>query len=270
MNNTGIHYISSLVGNIHQAYHFYHHILGLKLTLKTVNQEDSSMYHLFFGDEEGRFGTEFTIFDMPNHPSHRSGSNRLERTVFLVKDFAALEFWQKRLTEFEVENKGIQAFGNGHILNFQDEDGQLLGLTYHNAIGEMFPYKTDEIPSEYAILGIASLHMRIREEKALLSLLTETFGFVEESRFVFEDKIVISLLFDNTFQHRLYLILDQESPISVMGVGAIHHIAFGVLDESDLEDLISRLNLINRPHSGIINRDFIHSLYFRAPNYLMF
>ncbi|CYV22824.1 VOC family protein [Streptococcus suis] len=47
MNNTGIHHISSLVGNIHQAYHFYHHILGLKLTLKTVNQEDSSMYHLF-------------------------------------------------------------------------------------------------------------------------------------------------------------------------------------------------------------------------------
>ncbi|HEM2812599.1 TPA: VOC family protein [Streptococcus suis] len=270
MNNTGIHHISSLVGNIQQAYHFYHHILGLKLTLKTVNQEDSSMYHLFFGDEEGRFGTEFTIFDMPNHPSHRSGSNRLERTVFLVKDFAALEFWQKRLTEFEVENEGIQAFGNGHILNFQDEDGQLLGFTYHKSVGEMFPYKTDEIPSEYAILGIASLHMRIREEKELLSLLTETFGFVEESRFVFEDKMVISLLFDNTFQHRLYLILDQESPISVMGVGAIHHIAFGVLDESDLEDLISRLNLINRPHSGIINRDFIHSLYFRAPNYLMF
>ncbi len=98
----------------------------------------------------------------------------------------------------------------------------------------MFPYEIDEIPSEYAILGIASLHMRIREEKALLSLLTETFGFVEESRFVFEDKMVISL-FDNTFQHRLYLILDQESPISVMGVGAIHHIAFGVLDESDLK-----------------------------------
>ncbi|HFI0161996.1 TPA: VOC family protein [Streptococcus suis] len=139
MNNTGIHHISSLVGNIHQAYHFYHHILGLKLTWKTVNQEDSSMYHLFFGDEEGRFGTEYTIFDMPNHPSHRNGTNRLERTVFLVKDLEALEFWQKRLTEFEVENEGIQAFGNGHILNFQDEDGQLLGLTYHESVGEMFP-----------------------------------------------------------------------------------------------------------------------------------
>ncbi|WP_261307654.1 hypothetical protein [Streptococcus suis] len=174
------------------------------------------------------------------------------------------------MTDLEVENEGILAFGNGHILNFQDEDGQLLGLTYHESVGEMFPYETDEIPLEYAILGIASLHMRIREEKALLSLLTETFGFVEESRFVFEDNLVISLLFDNIFQHRLYLILDQESPISVLGVRAIHHIAFGVLDESDLEDLISRLNLINRPHSGIINRDFIHSLYFRAPNYLMF
>lgn len=106
-----------------------------------------------------------------------------------------------------MENEGIQAFGNGHILNFQDEDGQLLGLTYHDSLGEMFPYETDEISSEYAILGIASLHMRIREEKALLSLLTETFGFVEESRFVFEDKMVISLLFDNTFQHRVQVLV---------------------------------------------------------------
>ncbi|HFI0788003.1 TPA: VOC family protein [Streptococcus suis] len=75
MNNTGIHHISSLVGNIHQAYHFYHHILGLKLTLKTVNQDDSSMYHLFFGDAEGRFGTEFTIFDMPTLPRQRGGKS---------------------------------------------------------------------------------------------------------------------------------------------------------------------------------------------------
>ncbi|MFX3979304.1 VOC family protein, partial [Streptococcus suis] len=73
--------------NIHQAYHFYHHILGLKLTLKTVNQEYSRMYHLFFGDEEGRFGTEITIFDNPNNPSHRSGINRLERTVLMCKHF---------------------------------------------------------------------------------------------------------------------------------------------------------------------------------------
>ncbi|BCP63798.1 putative ring-cleaving dioxygenase MhqA [Streptococcus parasuis] len=270
MNSTGIHHISSLVGNIHQAYHFYHHILGLKLTLKTVNQDDSSMYHLFFGDAEGRFGTEFTIFDMPIHPSHRSGSNRLERTVFLVKDFTALEFWQKRLTELEVVNEGIQAFGNGHILNFQDEDGQLLGLTYHESIGEMLPVETKDIPEVAAIVGIAGIQMRVREEKALIELLEDRFGFVEENRFEYQGQEVISLVFDNEFQHRVQVIVDKESKISVIGVGGIHHIAFGVLDESDLEEMVDHLNLQNRPHSGIINRDFMHSLYFRAPNYLMF
>ena len=270
MNNTGIHHISSLVGNIHQAYHFYHHILGLKLTLKTVNQDDTSMYHLFFGDAEGRFGTEFTIFDMPTLARQREGANRLERTIFLVKDLTALEFWQKRLTEFEVVNEGIQAFGSGHILNFQDEDGQLLGLTYHESIGKMLPVEIKDIPAAAAIVGIAGIKMRVREEKALIELLEDRFGFVEENRFEYQGQEVISLVFDNEFQHRVQVMVDKESKISVIGVGGIHHVAFGVLDESDLEEMVDHLNLQNRPHSGIINRDFMHSLYFRAPNYLMF
>ncbi|UUM58192.1 hypothetical protein [Streptococcus suis] len=68
----------------------------------------------------------------------------------------------------------------------------------------------------------------------------------------------------------MQVIVDQVSKISVIGVGAIHHVAFGVLDTLDLEDMVHTLDLLNRPHSGIINRDFMHSLYFRAPNYLMF
>lgn len=270
MNNTGIHHISTLVGNIHQAYHFYHHILGLKLTLKTVNQDDSSMYHLFFGDEDGRFGTEFTIFDMPNFQMERKGTNRLERTIFLVKDKAALEFWAQRLTDFEVEHSGVEVMGDRHILNFQDEDGQDLALTYHDTIGPMYPMETAEIPESVAILGIAGIQMRVREEKALLDMLTERFGFEEESRFDYQGQQVISLKFDNDFQHRVQVIVDQVSKISVIGVGAIHHVAFGVLDTLDLDDMVHTLDLLNRPHSGIINRDFMHSLYFRAPNYLMF
>ena len=64
MKNTGIHHVSVLGSDIRKAYNFYHNILGLKLILKTVNQDDSNMYHLFFGDETGREGTEFTVFEM--------------------------------------------------------------------------------------------------------------------------------------------------------------------------------------------------------------
>lgn len=167
-------------------------------------------------------------------------------------------------------NEGIQAFGSGHILNFQDEDGQLLGLTYHESIGEMLPVEIKDIPAAAAIVGIAGIQMRVRKEKALIELLVDCFGFVEENRFEYQGQEVISLVFDNEFQHRVQVMVDKESKISVIGVGGIHHVAFGVLDESDLEEMVDHLNLHNRPHSGIINRDFMHSLYFRAPNYLMF
>lgn len=270
MNNTGIHHISSLVGNIHQAYHFYHQVLGLKLVLKTVNQEDSSMYHLFFGDDLGRVGTEFTIFDMPHHARQRLGTNRLERTLFLVRDKAALNFWANRLTTYGIEHEGVQAFGQKHLLMFEDEDGQLLGLTYQETRGKMFPYEGEDIPAEMAIFGIAGIQLRVREEGPLLDLLTEVFGFEEEERLDYQGQKLIVMRFDNVFQHRIHLIVDKDSPISVTGVGGIHHLALGVLDRSDLEDLVTRLNLVNRPHSGIINRDFMHSLYFRAPNYLLF
>lgn len=271
MNNTGIHHISSLVGNIYQAYDFYHRILGMDLILKTVNQEDSNMYHLFFGDQKGRIGTEFTIFDMPNSPTRRPGSNALERTVFLVPDQASLIYWMKRLDSFGVEHSGIQVFGKREILFIQDGDGQELGFTYHEvAIERMFPSKESEVPQEHAILGIAGLQMRIREVESLRKQLVELYGFKVEESFVYQGQQVLTVGFDNDFHHRLDLILDLEAPISVMGVGSIHHIAFGVENHSDLEDLVTRLNLMERPHTGIINRDFMHSLYYRAPNYLMF
>lgn len=270
MNNTGIHHVSSLVGNIYQAYDFYHNVLGLKLLLKTVNQEDSSMYHLFFGDEAGRVGTEFTIFDMPSSPARRPGSNALERTMFLVKNRESLLFWEQRLTGLGIEHSSIQAFGQREVILFTDYDGQELGLTYHQTNGVFYPNNQSSIPQEHAIIGIAGLQMRVREKAELLKILEEYFGFEQVEIFDQDQKQVISLQFANNFQHRIDVIVDKEAPISVMGVGSIHHIAFGVEDASDLEDLVTRLNLVNRHHTGIINRDFMHSLYFRAPNYLMF
>lgn len=84
MKNTGIHHVSVLGSDIRKSYNFYHNILGLKLILKTVNQDDSNMYHLFFGDETGREGTEFTVFEMKGARGNKFGTNAIERTMFLV------------------------------------------------------------------------------------------------------------------------------------------------------------------------------------------
>ncbi|HFI0231185.1 TPA: VOC family protein [Streptococcus suis] len=270
MNNTGIHHISSLVGNIYQAYDFYHGVLGLNLVLKTVNQEDSSMYHLFFGDERGRVGTEFTIFDMLHSPARRPGTNALERTIFLVKSQQALDFWEHRLGSLSIPYQRVEVAGQQSILLFEDEDKQPLGISYQAEDRTFYPVQTASIPEDYAIVGIAGLQMRIRDLEELEEMVIHYFGFEFDSQFIFQEKVVRRYRFPNEFQHFIDLIIDREAPISVMGVGSIHHIAFGVEDRSDLEDLITKLNLIRRHHTGIINRDFMHSLYYRAPNYLMF
>lgn len=86
MNITGIHHVSVLSSNVENSFYFYHHILGMKLIMKTVNQDDTTMYHLFFGDEVGQAGTEFTVFEMKNFRKQVFGTDAIERTMFLVKN----------------------------------------------------------------------------------------------------------------------------------------------------------------------------------------
>lgn len=270
MRNTGIHHISSLVSDIEVAYDFYHRILGLKLLLKTVNQEDSRMYHLFFGDEEGQEGSEFTIFEMKDYRPNRFGTNALERTLFLVNSYDSLLYWEERLTGFAVQTEGVVPYQDGHILRFEDSDGQKLGLLYQKHGSDLKPYLPSDMPSQHAILGLAQIHVRVRELVPVLDLLRDVFDFRAGEAFRDQGLMVYPLIFDNAFGHQIHLIEDRTSPISVIGVGGIHHLALGVASKDDLEGLATYLDSQNLRHTGLVDRDFMTSLYFRAPNYLMF
>ena len=89
MKNTGIHHVSVLVRSAEKAYDFYTNILGLKMFL--------TMYHLFFGDQEAREGTEFTVFEMSHFRDNQFGTNAIERVMLLVPSVESLYFWQERL-----------------------------------------------------------------------------------------------------------------------------------------------------------------------------
>lgn len=270
MTNTGIHHISSLISDARQAYIFYHQMLGLKLSLKTVNQEDPSMYHLFFGNQESQVGSEFTLFEMgKDYRKNRFGTNALERTVFLVTNYDSLIFWKKRFEDHNIVHEPIMIYQDRHILYFEDFDGQKLALTYHHHIGKLAGFEHSDIPKSYRILGIAEIQIRVRELTPLLNLLEHTFEFEPKEKFEHQGFDIYPLLFSNAFQHEIHLILDKESPISVIGTAGIHHLALGVSQRDDLKVLQTTLQQEKKPNTGIINRDFIQSLYFRAPNYLM-
>lgn len=57
----GHHHISMITKNAQQNNKFYRDILGLRRVKVTVNQDDTSMYHLFYGDKTGSPGTELSF-----------------------------------------------------------------------------------------------------------------------------------------------------------------------------------------------------------------
>ncbi|NVE07085.1 VOC family protein [Enterococcus faecium] len=148
-----IHHISIVNRFIRPTFDFYHNILGLKLLMKTINQDDHTMYHQFFG------------------------TNTIERTILKVPSEASLHFWEIYFETQGVCHYGIESFSGRPILRFEGLDATQLALVplrEFEDIDDYFPYVTDQIPTEHAILGIDAIQLRVQysdaTERELLSV----------------------------------------------------------------------------------------------------
>ena len=172
-----IHHVSAINRDAKKSYQFYTHLLGLELMLKTVNQDDLEMYHLFFSDIEGRPGTDFTTFEMKSGIDRVFGTNAIDRTVFAVPSLEALDFWEQRLNEAGIFNCELEVYGDSKILRFEDFDGIQLGITPIKQAPEFnFSRETAEITKEHAIIGIDSVHLRVRYAAATAQILRDLFS----------------------------------------------------------------------------------------------
>ena len=97
MKLEGIHHVTAITGDAPRNVDFYARVLGLRLVKKTVNQDDPSVYHLFYADEPGRAGADITFFEYPGAQRGRAGAGMVHRVVFRVGSEAALDFWEERL-----------------------------------------------------------------------------------------------------------------------------------------------------------------------------
>ena len=97
MNLDGIHHITAITGDAPRNVDYYTRVLGLRLTAKTVNQDDPSVYHLFYGDELARPGADITFFEYPGAIPGRAGAGMVHRIVWRLASEQALDFWADRL-----------------------------------------------------------------------------------------------------------------------------------------------------------------------------
>src|SRR4029079_13826651 len=102
MRLEGIHHVTAITGDAPGNVEFYAGVLGLRLVKKTVNQDDPSVYHLFYADERGSAGADITFFEYPGAQRGRPGAGMVHRVVFRVGSEAALDFWEERLRAEDV------------------------------------------------------------------------------------------------------------------------------------------------------------------------
>ena len=127
VNVAGIHHVSAITAQIERNHHFFTQILGLRLVKKTVNQDNTSSYHLFYADAVGTPGTDMTYFDIPGMGRTLPGVSSINSTAFRVTSEEALHYWVKRFDDNNIAHGDITERFGRKVLPFQDfEDARFL------------------------------------------------------------------------------------------------------------------------------------------------
>ncbi|MCC7207872.1 MAG: ring-cleaving dioxygenase [Anaerolineae bacterium] len=275
MDLHGIHHVTAVTGDAPANVAFYTQLLGLRLVKKSVNQDDVSAYHLFYADKLGSPGTDMTFFDWPQTPPHQHGTDSIARTWFRVNGRAALEYWIERFGRANVRHGGVETFANRTLVRFEDPEGQRLTLADDQGAsfeGEI--WDGADVPAEYAIRGFYGVTLSVPRMAPVGEILVRLLGMealashpaLENDR----DRLT-TFTMDGGGPGREVCVLEQpdERPAR-LGHGGVHHVAFRLRDDEEQRIWVDRLNRAGVRHSGIIDRYYFKSVYFRISVGILF
>jgi len=255
MKLEGIHHVTCITGDVRANVDFYTRVLGLRLVAKSVNQDDPYVYHLFFSDEEGHPGSDLTFFDYSQAAPGRAGAGMVYRVEWRLASADAVAFWEKRL-----KAESVATTRDGNRLRFSDPEGLEHELLVSTAADEPRIAEHPEIPRELALQGFDGVR---------------AYGSPDRSRPVLEKILNASAVDAHTFELRgkqrggtiAYDMPPAERGIP--GAGTVHHVAWGTTI-AEHPEWQGHLEASGVHTSGIVNRHYFHSIYFREPNGILF
>ena len=263
---TGLHHITAIASDPQANVDFYTGVLGLRLVKKTVNFDDPSAYHLYYGDESGTPGSIITFFYWPGHEARgRVGAGQNTAIVFSAPA-ASLDFWQTRLQSNNVAATRLTRFGED-VVAFADPDGipvEIVAVTDDNRTG----WNTAAIPAAHALRGMHTAELTVRAPQATEKLITEMMGY----RLVKREGNRARFTSATAERSGAYIdvIADASAAPGAGGSGTIHHIAFSVPDDATELVMQKALHLAGYPVSDVRDRNYFHSIYYREPGGILF
>jgi glyoxalase family protein len=251
----GIHHISAITGDAPSNVDFYARVLGLRLVKKTVNQDDPTVYHLFYADEDGSPGADLTFFEYPGARAGKHGSGMVHTVVFRVGTEAALDFWAQRLA-----GEGIETTRKDGSLAFSDPEGLGLELVVVERPEPALVARSLEVPPQHAIQGFEAVRAYVDDATHSEALLRGPLGLTELAEHDWEARGEL----------RGGRILFEPSPgRGIPGAGTVHHIAWsiGLGEEEAWQALVTNAGLHATP---VIDRFYFRSVYFREPSGILY
>ena len=257
MELEGIHHISAITGDARRNIDFYTRVLGLRLTAKSVNQDDPTVYHLFYGDEHARPGADLTFFEYPGATPGRPGAGMVHRIVHRVASDEALDFWGGRLGA-----EGIPFERDQAGLRFADPEGLAHELIADPTDDAPLVAVHPEVPAELALRGFEGVRAYSGNPAASAQMLEQLMG---ARRAGDEDR------FELRGERRGGWIAFDPAPAERgrQSAGVVHHVAWGTYDV-DLPSWIELVGQAGVPNSGYVDRHYFHSLYFREPGGVLY
>jgi glyoxalase family protein len=251
MKLEGIHHVTCITGDAPRNVDYYTGVLGLRLVKKTVNQDDPTVYHLFYADEKGTPGADITFFEYPGAAPGRAGAGMVHTIVWRVGSTDALDFWANRV--------GVER--DGDVVRFADPEGLHHELVVANVPDEPLIADHPEIPHELALQGFEGVRAYARDPEQRTAALLDALGFERHAGWTWETR---GELRGGWIEYE-----PAPSEPGIPGAGTVHHVAWASTMEEH-EAWERRVAEAGARPTPVIDRFWFHSIYFREPSGVLY
>ena len=256
MKLEGIHHITCITENAQRNVDFYAGVMGLRLVKKTVNQDNPTVYHLFFGDEGGDPGLDLTFFEYPGVPRGRAGAGMVHRILWRVASAEALAFWAAAARRERDRGRARR----GEPASSPTPRGSSTSCSVLDVPDAPLVAKHPEIPADLALQGFHAVRAYSAAPQASARLLE-----------ALEFEPVDGGGWEARGESRGGLIYYDEPPAErgLQGAGSVHHVAWASTIEEHMQWREKAIAGGAQP-TPEIDRFYFKSIYFREPSGVLF
>jgi len=263
--SAGLHHITGITGDAKKNFGFYSKTLGLRFVKRTVNFDDPSAWHLYYGNETGAPGSALTFFLWQNMQRGRQGMGEAVEVGYAVPK-GSLAFWKKRLEAEGISSRESERFGDT-LLSLEDREGMKIEIVETGTAAAAPAWADGPVPLEHAVRGFSGITLRPRGGARTAEVLTTGFGYADGGT----DGERQRFLGDADIGAQIDIVIDKDQPRGQQGAGTLHHVAFRAKDDAEELAFANRIRqTLGLNTTEQIDRMYFHSIYFREPGGILF